>query len=107
MVNTLKIAKNGTLTLNGDLIAEKLTFSNIDQATSYGAIAISPTVLRLGQNITVTGPANVGNIQTGSCSTNDFCLTSSGPSSATWSQVNCSINENNACSAGTYWLVGG
>ena len=104
MVSTLKIAPSATFTLNGDLIANKLTLKNIANNSTVNA-----TVLRLGKNLTVTSKAEItGSIQTGSCGNGDFCLTpdSSAPTTATWIRVACSKNENNNCYPDTYWLVG-
>ncbi len=81
IVTTLQIAPSGTFTLNGDLIVNKLSLSLKNDTTT----TINATVLRLGQNITVTGTAEIGSIQTENCGSGQFCLNdNSGPDSATW-----------------------
>ena len=97
LVSTIKLAPTGTANFGGGLIVNQLSLDPNNKLTANKQLTVS-SALRLGSNtITPIGEFSTINTNNGnSCSSGDFCFSgSSGPGTASWSKVNCSINERN------------
>ncbi len=109
MVTTLYLAPTGKATFNGALIVDTLA---IDPDVSTITIQIDDNLRLLKTVSAQDGVFNTINTNDGNtpCSSGGFCFNNgtSGPVSATWRRVECSINEKSTtgCSPGK-WLVGG
>ncbi len=105
MVSTLKIAPKATFNLQGNLVANELELTNINES-----VTINAHILRLGRNAKITNQIKIDRIQTGKCGADNFCLEKDEdhPASATWTLTECTSKEKEeggSCAASSL-LVG-